>query len=940
MSRGGSAGSSHRAPPAQLALVERDEAWKRASHAIGLARGGTGSVLMFEGSSGLGKSGLIEAVRALAAESGVRTLRAAGRHRESDFAFGVVLQLFESGDSARRGRSPFNADWLEAARSDTSYNGIHSIYRAYAELAHESPLLVLVDDADLADPQSLRVLLYLTERVAELPIAIILTAGRLPPRRAPELLAEIARHSNSTLSRLEPLTAQGTARRLAKTTLSAAAEAAAAEIHLAGGGNPFVIDKLAEALAKAEESNGEHPPEEHLRSLACPGIAEWALVRAAELDPAAPELLKAVAVLGSKTELRHACAVAGLEPGPAGEVVDLLADVGLLVRDDRLSFAQPAVASAIERAQTPSERGARCLRAANILVDEGDAPDRIADLLLKASRMGSAGTVEALSMAAAVSLGRANPFAAVRYLARALEEPPPPDLRPHVVLELGRAEAMAGEPDAATHLATGISQLSDRSHDPGETLITGRTLFALGRPGDALAAFDRTLEATEESDPEAIARLSAARTTVQWLTGLLQGTRAELPPPAVDVRTASDRAYLALHALDGAIRGRRSEEVRELAERALGWGALLDEETSEGWTYYLAALALVFAGDLQMAEAALTAAVHDAQSRGSVLGFATASHLRALAILRRGRLPDAALDARCALATERDGWRTGAGTARAVLARVAIERGDHETAARHLDAAEVAIGAGDVAIFQVMSARGRLALYSGDAESAFRLFMDCGQQAERAGITNPAVVAWRADAGLATAVIGDWSEAERMIETELSLANDFGEPATIGRALCALGSIREPASALEAFEAAVHTLEDSHAALDRATALVEFGAALRRSGRRRDARMPLRAGLELAERCGADALATRARREARVAGAKPRRTALHGAEALTTRERQVASLAADGLSNREIAEKLVVTVKTVEWHLKNSFVKLDVSSRTDLRGKLSEPIPD
>ena len=432
-----------------------------------------------------------------------------------------------------------------------------------------------------------------------------------------------------------------------------------------------------------------------------------------------------------------------------------------------------------------------------------------------------------------------------------------------------------------------------------------------------------------------VARLTAARTGVEWLTGVPDGTRPELPEPVAEPQTAVDRAYLGLSALDGALRGRTATEVRELGERALGRGQLLDEETSEGWTYYLTALSLMFAGDLQMAEAALTAAVHDAQARGSVLGFATASHLRSLAILRRGRLADAALDARCALATERDGWRRGAGTARSVLARTAIERGDLDTARRHLDAADAATRATDAAVFSILSTRGRLELYSGDADAAFRLFMECGRNAERAGIENPAVVAWRADAGLATAVIGDWAEGERMIETELSLARDFGEPSAIGRALCALGSIRDPAAGLEAFEAAVEALEDSHAALDRAGALVEFGSALRRSGHRKDARQPLRAGLELAERCGAEILAARARREATVAGARPRRTALHGEEALTARERQVASLAAEGLSNREIGEKLVVTVKTVEWHLKNSFLKLGVTSRTDLRAKLS-----
>ena len=80
-----------------------------------------------------------------------------------------------------------------------------------------------------------------------------------------------------------------------------------------------------------------------------------------------------------------------------------------------------------------------------------------------------------------------------------------------------------------------------------------------------------------------------------------------------------------------------------LAERALAHGALLDDETSDGLTYYLPSWALLAAGDFQMAEAALTAAVEDARSRGSVLGFATASQVRAMTILRRGRLLDAAL---------------------------------------------------------------------------------------------------------------------------------------------------------------------------------------------------------------------------------------------------------------------------------------------------------
>ena len=130
-------------------------------------------------------------------------------------------------------------------------------------------------------------------------------------------------------------------------------------------------------------------------------------------------------------------------------------------------------------------------------------------------------------------------------------------------------------------------------------------------------------------------------------------------------------------------------------------------------------------------------------------------------------------------------------------------------------------------------------------------------------------------------------------------------------------------------------LEGSHAALERASALVELGAALRRARRRAAAREYLQSGADLARRCGAETLVARAREELVASGSRPRRVELTGVEALTPRERQVAELAADGLSNREIAEKLFVTLKTVEWHLRNAFEKLEVASRAELRDALT-----
>jgi DNA-binding CsgD family transcriptional regulator len=137
-------------------------------------------------------------------------------------------------------------------------------------------------------------------------------------------------------------------------------------------------------------------------------------------------------------------------------------------------------------------------------------------------------------------------------------------------------------------------------------------------------------------------------------------------------------------------------------------------------------------------------------------------------------------------------------------------------------------------------------------------------------------------------------------------------------------------------EEATQTLETSSAQLERARALVEFGAGLRRAGRRVDARDSLTAGLELAHRCGARPLEERALVELRAAGARPRRPVASGVDALTPSERRVADLAAEGMANKEIAQSLFVTLRTVEMHLSNAYRKLEISSRRELSGALGK----
>ena len=872
----------------------------------------------------------------------MQVLTASGKRGEAGFQFGVMTQLLEyllaqADETEPPAPTSLAARLLTPQGSGTapglSFDELHNVYAVYRDLARAAPLVLLVDDADLADETSLRCLLYLTERVAEMPVAVVLAAGSVGSSRAPELLSHIGRHKNTTRCTLERLSLRGTQRALAKSWPGTASDEAAVEIHRASGGNPFLVDALATHIARHEDV----PPVQLVRDAAPAQIADWARARAAEIDELAPALLTAIAVLGQGCELRHAIALTGFDLAPAVAALDRLAEIGILTPEQPLSYAEPVVARAIERAQAHGERAANNLQAARLLGAEDVEPERVAKHLLSAAKTGSGWVVDTLCVAAAVALGRASPANAVLYLRRALEEPPR-GKRAHVILELGRAEAIAGEPQAALRLSEVVHREPEVAAQPTAALQTGGTLFALGRPKDALVAFEGGLEEAGDAEADLVGRLLAGRATARWLIGLQNGG-ADVPPMPAGNETPGDRALLALHAMQAVVRGDPCDEVRALGERALARGALLDDEGAEGLSYYLAASALAFAGDLQMAEAALTAAIHEAQSRGSVLGFATASHVRAMTILMRGRLDGAATDARHALAVERHGWRLGLGGARMVLASVMIEQGELDRARRQLDAADAASSGDDPFRMSLLSVRGRLALCTGDARAALTNFLACGEIAERVGARNPAIAPWRADAGLATALIGDSTEAERLIQSELALARTFGAPGPIGRALRALAQISDPAGRLEALEAAVEALDGCQAAYERAVAMVEFGAALRRSGRRRDALGMLREGMDLAERCGGHLLVRKAVKESNVAGGRPRRPAIRGQEALTLRERQVATLAAEGLSNREIAEALVVTVKTVEWHLGNSFTKLGVTSRRELTGKLAVEEP-
>ena len=230
-------------------------------------------------------------------------------------------------------------------------------------------------------------------------------------------------------------------------------------------------------------------------------------------------------------------------------------------------------------------------------------------------------------------------------------------------------------------------------------------------------------------------------------------------------------------------------------------------------------------------------------------------------------------------------------------------------------------------------ARGRLRAAQGRLHEALDDLHEYGRRCGRAEMRTPAIP-WRADAALLHSRLGDRDAAERLASEYDELARAWDTPRVIGISARTRGLIDGGDPGLALLHEAVEAHATSPARLEHARSLLELGAALRRAGRRTDALEPLRQAAELAHRCGATVLAARAGEELGVAGAVGRRYAFSGADALTPSERRVAGMAAEGRTNREIAQTLFVTAKTVENHLGRVYTKLAIGSRAELAGAL------
>jgi DNA-binding CsgD family transcriptional regulator len=224
----------------------------------------------------------------------------------------------------------------------------------------------------------------------------------------------------------------------------------------------------------------------------------------------------------------------------------------------------------------------------------------------------------------------------------------------------------------------------------------------------------------------------------------------------------------------------------------------------------------------------------------------------------------------------------------------------------------------------------RLRLAQARFEEAAEVALRLGDLLKNHGNAAHPSVPWRLDAAVALAATGNQRTARELIAEQWPNTNAWNTPRLTGTTLAAEGVVEGGQRGIELLRHAADTLGATPARVDHAEALLQLGAMLRRHKQRAEAREILRQALDIADRAGAGLIAARAREEIAATGARPRRTRLSGVESLTASELRVARMAADGMGNREIAQALFVTHRTVESQLGAAYRKLDIASRTQL----------
>jgi DNA-binding CsgD family transcriptional regulator len=930
---------------ADRAPLERDAERAAIGSLLDRALAGEGGALLVEGPAGIGKTTLLAGARAEAGRRGVRVLRARGGVLERELEYAVVRQLVERavlGAGEERRAALLAGPAAPAAGvigthapprdsgpiHDPSPDLLHGLGWLVAHLADEAPLLLVVDDAHWADAASLRALAYLARRLDGLRVGLLVGARMAEAGAAQPLLDELRACAGPDVVRPGELTPEGVGHLLADAFEAPVGGALATACATATGGNPFFATELAAELAAAHATPEDVDP----AAVAHTGptaVRRSLLLRLGHLGPSARALAQAVAVLGGEGDLALAGAAAGLASAEAAEGVDALVAAGLLDGGPPLRLLHPLVRAAITEDTPPSDRAAAHRRAFLALAARGAPDDALVPHALATVPESDPVVVDLLHRAGTRALRAGAPEAAVVHLRRALAEPPRPAERPAVLAALGRAEVRQGAfADGVGHLDHALEALpadrarTDALRDRAFAAFAGTGMGA-ARETVRQAVGDLTAGGREDD----ALQLEADLALLAWLSGQAHGLDLDRHGRLAG-RTRAERTILALLAQERHAAGAAPAVVVELAERALGGGRLVAEDTSEALHWYMATYALLTCEAHTAAGATIEDALSDGRRRGSAFARAGALGARAVLALNQGRPRDAEADARSAGRGAIPPVMVPVNTAYVVLALV--DQGDLGAAEEALVAGGLEHGPGGPTVLRWIP-WARLRLREAQGRSVDVLSDVAPLRDDDAAGSPMRALAWRALVARVLARDGRDAEARSHADEHLAWARSWGRPGALGVALrssALAGPVPERAAGLRE---AVAVLESSDLRTEEARARHDLGVALLRSGQRRDGRAALATALDVAVACGADGVARAAAAELAVAGVAAARLRF---DALTPSERRVAELAAAGGSNREIAQELFVTPKTVENHLTRVYAKLGVGSREALAAAL------
>ncbi|MGI8712837.1 MAG: helix-turn-helix transcriptional regulator [Solirubrobacteraceae bacterium] len=921
--------------------------------AVDSALVGMGGVVLVRGEPGIGKTRLVTEAGERAERAGRWVLRGRGGELERDFAFGVVRQLFEPAlrglDGPERSAALEGAAALAApavgldddrdglAVGDRLFAVMHGLYWLCANLASRRPLVLAVDDAHWADEQSLRWLAYLARRLADVPVLVVLATRVKEGAEGSASLQAIAAEPLTRMFQPRPLSVVGVDAFLAAVLGTRPAPEVARACHQRSAGNPFVLHELTAALSEAGIAPDRPEAVERVERLLPGTVSRSVLRRLGRLPEPAAALARALSVLGTDAQLGDAARLAELPDRVAADAFDALVGAGLLLAGMPLRFVHPLMREAIYGDLPVGLRRYEHRRAAEVLAARV-APERISAHLLQCEPQRDPESVAILRCCAARAVKRGAPETAARYLTRALEEQPGPEVRGPLLRELGVAEARVGRAEAIEHLEEAVDLLGSGAEIVAATRELALGLAMLGRMSEAVAALERGVAALGGRERELELRLEGELCAIGQLevsSTPRVSARLRRLAPGLTGETLGERLVLASYAHLRSVELAPAEELLDLAQRALGDGLLLVEQSADSPAFYLLMYVFERAGRLDLAYRWLAEALIEARGRGSLLGTSIALAVRSQLRWLAGELADAEADARISIDAQLEaGWASVLPLAVAALAECLLERGQAEAAIRLFEDSRLGGTLPEQHMYRwAQASRGRARLAGGLADQGLADLLDC--EREQMGPLASVALLWRTDAALALAATGAHAEARRLAAEQLTLARHANVARPLGVALRTIGLLSEGQEARRLLTEAVLVLAGSSARLEHARALIELGAAVRRAGQRKAAREHLSAGYELARGCGSPELLKRAREELAATGVRLRRQALTGADSLTPSQRRVAEMAGGGMSNPSIAQALFVTRKTIEMHLGNAYRKLGVTGREQLAAALA-----